>query len=92
MSASARSHRAGSPMAFSGRVAKAIARLQAEPGVGLAGQREEGAELVAELVGADVDVGVVLHEVAHAREAVEDAGALVAVQPPYSARRSGRSR
>ena len=45
-----------------------------------------------DLLGRAEDVGVVLRERAHAREAVQHARPLVAVQPPKSAKRSGSSR
>src|SRR5581483_9623849 len=43
---------------------------------------EAAEELVVDLLVCAEDVGVVLHEVAHAQEAVKDAGALVAVEVP----------
>jgi hypothetical protein len=56
-------------------------RLEAEPAVDLVDLAEEGLDLVLQLVGPDVDVAVVLDEVADARKARERAGALVAVEP-----------
>ena len=82
VSRSARSQSAGSPIALSGFVANAEARREAEPAVRLADLAEEGLDLVRQLVRPDVDVGVVLDELADARESRQRAGALVPVQAP----------
>src|ERR1035437_3708044 len=56
-------------------------RLQAEPAVYLVNLAQEGLDLVLELIRAQVDVGVVLNEVADAGQAGQRAGALVSMQP-----------
>ena len=81
MSRSARSHSAGSPIALSGFVANAKRGVKAEPRVRLADLAEERLDLVGQLVRTDVDVGVVLDELADAGQAGQRAGALVAMQP-----------
>ena len=82
MSRSARSQSAGSPIALSGFVAKLNRGFSPNQPVGLVDLAEHRPDLVHELVGPNVDVGVVLDELAHPRQAGERAGALVPVQPP----------
>ena len=82
ISPSACSHSAGSPSALSGLVANANRGVEAEPAVGLADLLEHRLDLVGELVGADVDVGVVLDELAHAGQARQRPRSLVAVEAP----------
>src|SRR3989454_7851433 len=62
-----------------------VRRLEVERLVPLADQREELVDLVLELVGAAVDVRVVLGELADANEARERAPALLAAQSPHLA-------
>ena len=78
---SALSQSAGSPRALSGRVPNVNLRLQAEPAVDLVDLAQQGLDLVLQLVGPEVDVGVVLDEVADASQAGQRARPLVAVQP-----------
>ncbi len=58
------------------------ARGQTEPAVGLVDLAQQRLELGAELIGAHVDVAVVLDELADAGQAAQRAAALVAMQPP----------
>ena len=69
VSRSARSHSAGSPIALSGFVANVNRGVEPEPAVGLADLAEQRHDLVGELVGPHVDVGVVLDELADAGQA-----------------------
>ena len=68
------------------------ARRQADPRVGLADLAEHRLDLVGQLVRPDVDVGVVLDELADAGQPGQRAGPLVPVEPAVLAERSGRSR
>ena len=81
MSCSARSQSAGSPSALSGLVANAKRGVEADPAVRLADLAEQRLDLVHQLVRADVEVRVVLDELADAGQAAQRAGALVAVEP-----------
>ena len=57
------------------------ARLEPDPAVRLADLAEQRLDLVGQLVGPDVDVRVVLDELADAGQARQRAGALVSMQP-----------
>ncbi len=81
ISASARSHSAGSPIALSGLVANANRGTQPDPRVRLVDLAEQRLELVRELVRADVDVRVVLDELADPGQPAQRPGPLVAMQP-----------
>ena len=69
MSRSARSQSAGSPIALSGFVAKAKRGFSPNQRVRLVDLAEQRLDLVHQLVRPDVDVGVVLDELAHAGQA-----------------------
>jgi hypothetical protein len=58
------------------------ARLEADPAVRLADLAEEGFQLVGQLVRPDVQVGVVLDELADPGQARQPPGTLVAMDPP----------
>ena len=93
MRPSARSQSAGSPSALSGLVANAKRGCEPEPAVRLAHLAEQRLDLVGQLVRADVDVGVVLDELAHAGQAATACPERsLRWSRPYSLRRSGRSR
>ena len=53
---------------------------------------EQRHDLVGQLVGSDVQVGVVLDELTHARQSRQRAGPFVAMQPPELAEAQWRSR
>ena len=69
MSSSARSQSAGSPIALSGFVANAKRGVRPNHAVRLLDLAEQRLDLVGQLVRADVDVGVVLDELADAGQA-----------------------
>ena len=81
ISCSARSHSAGSPIALSGFVANANRGVSPNQPVRLAHLAEQRLDLVHQLVRADVQVRVVLDELADAGQAAQRAGPLVAMEP-----------
>ena len=81
MRPSARSQSAGSPMRLVRLRGEGEARLEPDPAVRLADLAEERLDLVGQLVRPDVDVGVVLDELADAGQPRQRPGPLVAVEP-----------